>query len=357
MGLYKRESVWWMSFTHNGKQIRRSTETEDKKLAIRIFDKLKGEIAEGKWFEKPPDDECLFDDFKEDLARDYKLQNRKSLDRAELSMKHLGAFFDGTLVKGITSSLIEAYIVFRKKEGASNGTINRELSALKRMFTLGERHNPPKVMNPPFVLKLKESQPREGFFEYEEYVLLRDLLPCHLKAVLTIAYFTGMRKQEILSLKWDQINIHEKKITLWAGTTKNDQKRVIFMPGELYDVILSQKKRRDDSYPDCPYVCFREGQQIKNYQTAWHTACKKANLVGKLLHDNRRTAVRNMSRAGIPDTVTMKISGHKTRSVFDRYNITSEDDLRIAANKIAQIYQDKQAAIKSKQTIITNLSH
>ena len=99
---------------------------------------------------------------------------------------------------------------------------------------------------------------------------------------------------------------------------------------------------------DC---CFREGHQIKNYQAAWHSACKKTNLIGKLLHDNRRTAVRNMSRAGIPDTVTMKISGHKTRSVFDRYNITSEEDLRIAAEKIAKAYQDKQMSIQQHEIL------
>lgn len=91
-----------------------------------------------------------------------------------------------------------------------------------------------------------------------------------------------------------------------------------------------------------------EGHPIKNYQAAWHSACERAGLIGKLLHDNRRTAVRNMSRAGIPDTVTMRISGHKTRSVFDRYNITSEEDLRLAAEKVARIFQDKQIA--SSQT-------
>ena len=331
MGLYKRDTVWWMSYTHQGRRVRRSTESEDKKLAQRIFDKLKGEVAEGKWFEKPAGENCSFTDIKEDFIKDYKLQERKSLDRAELSVKHLEAFFGDKLTIEITIDAIRNYIAGRKEEKASNGTINRELSALKRMFSLAQRHNPPKVINPPYVPKLKEAPPRDGFFELEEYVKLRDLLPSHLKTVLTIAYYTGMRKREILSLRWDQTDIFAKKITLRAGTTKNDQSRVIYMAGELYDVILNQKKIRDSCYPNCEYVCFREGHQIKNYQSAWHTACNKANMKGKLLHDNRRTAVRNMSRAGIPDTVTMKISGHKTRSVFDRYNITNEDDLRLAA--------------------------
>ena len=190
----------------------------------------------------------------------------------------------------------------------------------------------------------------------EDYIRLRDLLPDYLKPVLTIAYYTGMRKSEILNLKWQQTNVFEKRITLPAGTTKNDGRRIIFLAGELYDIYFEQKKLRDKHYPECNYVFFRDGHQIKNYQTAWHTACKRAGLVGKFLHDNRRTAVRNMTRAGIPDTVAMKISGHKTRSVFDRYNIISEDDLREAARRLLKLQGKKDCSAVSQGRIITFLS-
>lgn len=355
MGLFKRGQVWWMSFTYEGQQVRRSTETTEKKLAQRIFDKIKGEIAEYKH----PGlhiDKVKFEDLRADLINDYKLNGRKSLDRAELSLKKLGSYFGGMRAISITSDMIKSYVILRQESAASNGTINRELSALNRMLRLGSRQTPPKVINLPYISKLKESPPRQGFFELEDYNRLHGLLPDYLKPVLTIAYYTGMRKSEILNLKWQQTNMVEKSITLSAGTTKNDGARIIFLDGDLYDSVLQQKKLRDKHYPECEFVFFREGHQIKNYQAAWHTACKKAGLVGKFLHDNRRTAVRNMTRAGIPDTVAMKISGHKTRSVFDRYNITSEDDLREAAKKICQAAKEKKTALRASKQRITILA-
>jgi len=343
MALYKRGEIWWMNFSHQGRQILRSTKTKDKKIAKLLFEKIRGEFAGGKphWISI---DTVEFDDLKRELIKDYKKNSRKSLERASLSVEHLSSFFGCIKVKDITSDHIDNYIIYRQDQGVSNGTINRELSALKRMFTLGARQSPPKVINPPFVPKLKEGPPREGFFEYEEYIRLRDLLPDYLKLVLSLAFFTGMRKREILSLTWDRINMIEKKIILKNGTTKNDQGRTIYLSDKLYDAILNQKNTRDNNYPDCPYVCFNAGRQIKNYQKAWHNTCNKAGLTGKLLHDNRRTAVRNMSRAGIPDTVIMKITGHITRSIFDRYNITSEEDIRMAADKVEALYKDKQVS-------------
>ncbi len=176
---------------------------------------------------------------------------------------------------------------------------------------------------------------------------------------MTLTYYSGMRIGEVCSLQWRQVNWTEGKLYLQAQDTKTNTPRVLYLTGDLYRVLQAWKKCCDEKWPACPWICHRGAIRLQSLKHSWRKACERVGLgkmvldpekkrevwQGKIPHDFRRTAVRNMVRAGVPEKVAMAISGHKTRSVFDRYNIVNEKDLEQAARSLSAYFERETVTI------------
>ena len=285
--IYKRGKVWWIQYYRNGKPYQESSKSKKKMVARKLLDQREGEIAIGK-FPGIHYDKVIFDDLSKDYLLDYEYNSRKSLERAQISVKHLQKFFEGMRVVDITTTRIKAYIKTRMADNASNGTINRELAALKRMLKIGEQDN--KVSRLPYIPILEENNVRKGFFEHDEYLSLLSALPSYLRGIVTFAYHTGWRKSEILGLKWNRVDLREGTVRLETGETKNNEARTIYLNPELLRLLKIQNLRKNRN---CPYVFHREGNRVKDFRGAWKKACKETGIEGKLFIMNTMREWRN----------------------------------------------------------------
>lgn len=374
--LWKRGNVWWVRYYRDGIRREESARTSNRKVALDLLHLREGEVAKGVPIE-PANFRLTFQQATADLLNDYAINQRKTLDEAKRRLrKHLLPYFgSNTRLSDISSAHVRAYIVRRKAsteviraahdvkradgsvrhvpehrraiDGVSNGEINRELTVLKRLFTLAFQTG--KLLSRPHIPMLREQNTRVGFFTAEQFESVRSHLPADLQPLVTFGWLTGWRiHSEALPLTWAQVDFVAGVVRLEPHTTKNDEARQFPMTSELRQLLQDQRTRTDELQKQLgtiiPWVFYRlvakgrrgpkSAKRIIAFGKAWKAACRAAGCPGRIPHDLRRSAVRNLVRAGIPERVAMQMSGHKTRSVFERYNIVSEGDFTDAARKL-----------------------
>jgi integrase len=330
----KESAFYWIQYYSRGRQVRESCKSEKLAVAERLLRQRLGEAAAG--ILRPPRIERIkYEELRDALVADYQTNGRKWLRTGKdgepyiCGISTLDDFFEGFRAVDITTDRLRQFIRKQQEEnGSANGTINRSLALLRRMFNIAVQDS--KLRDVPYFPMLKEAPPRKGFLEHADFLRLRGELPEYLRPTLTMGYFTGMRLGEILGLRWSNVSFLDAQVRLDAGSTKNGDARNIPLVGELLEMLKIEREKN----PSGEFVFMRDDERIGSFRKAWISACDRAKLPGLLFHDLRRTGVRNLVRAGVPERVAMMISGHRQRQVFERYNIVSERDLKLAASKL-----------------------
>lgn len=372
-------AVWWIKFYDRGIPRRESSHSTDRKIAEKL---LKTRLAEVLTKTYVPRENIRIDELIADLVSEYRVNSQKSIDHVERRWQlHLKPFFTRIRACDLTTDRVRRYIDTRLATGAQPATINRELALLKRAFNLARECTPPKVKLVPHIPMLKESNVRRGFLESGGYTRLAEAcgrVGLWMRALLECGYTYGWRHEELLNLRVRHVDLLAATIRLDPGTTKNDQGREVSMTQTVRELLTEcvRGKHADD------HVFTREdGEPVVDFRAMWSRVCCAAGVGemlcrnceqatdlekhcsncgrdwtrdelkyrGLIFHDLRRTAVRNLVRAGVSERVAMTISGHKTRSVFDRYHIVAPSDLREAARKLENNQQNEREAIEKSR--------
>jgi integrase len=335
----------WIKYYQNGRAVRESTGTTKETVARRMLRAREGDVEHGIPI-TPKMGRVTFEDASKDLLNDYTVNGKKTHDHTKRRIDlHLATqevdgkkVFAGRRLANITTSDIRAYVAARQAAKASNGEINRELSALKRMYTLAVQAG--KLHGKPYIPMLQENNVRRGFFEREQFESVRRALPAPLRPVVAFAYLTGWRvTSEILTLEWRQVDWNGRVVRLDPGTTKNGEGRTFPFTAELEQLLNEQLVEHEAMKKEQPprivaRVFHRDGEPIKDFRGAFTSACTAAGCPGRILHDFRRTAVRNLERDGVSRSAAMAMVGHKTEAIYRRYAIVDAGALRDAAAKI-----------------------
>jgi integrase len=338
--------TWCIQFSFRNRQYRESSGSTRRADAVKLLKKRMAEVGAGKRVVSLAAERTTFENLMAILRDDYHVNGRKSARRMGTSIDRLAEVFSGSRAVDITTERIRTYMRQRLDAGKAHSTVRNEINALRRAFRLA--HESGKVAEVPHFPKLEVNNTRTGFFEEAEFRKVLEHLPAPVAAIAEFGYLSGWRLGEILPLRWLQVDREAGVIRLEVGSTKNNDGRVLpfsVLPA-LRQVIERQlaytREVEQRKSLIVPWVFHRNGREIRNLDTAWKIACEKAGCPGRIFHDLRRTAVRNLERAGVSRSIAMKITGHRTEAIYRRYAIVNEADMAEGLGKLAG-YLDRRA--------------
>jgi integrase len=376
VAVYKRGGVYWYQFVFDGRRVQRSTKQGNRKAAIGIESAYRTALAKNDVGIIEPKKEMrtvgqLLDELKDLYEHGKKF--RYSTQNASLIEKTRRAF-GSKLAVNLTDEDVSHYVRQREAAGEQPATTNRVLQCMRAAF------KDAKIEPPALPFRDEAGNKRKGFFTAAEMdQVLANLPDDGLRDFVRFGYITGMRKGEIESLRWD--NLTDDVLTLLAEDAKDGKydRTIPVGEGELKKVMDQRKDARSIKTDGgaiglSKYIFHRgDGQPVGEFRKAWKTACIAAGVgkmvcpkcesegvekrcpkckaprkyAGRIFHDTRRSAVRDLVRAGVPQKTAMEISGHRTDSVFHRYNIIDEADKRAALRAAENYRKEQQNAVVS----------
>jgi len=326
MGIFLKGDDWFIDYYARGRR-KREKIGSSKALAENVLRKRKLALAENKFLDIKKHEKIKFEDFANTFIELHSKPNKKpsSVRRDLFSIKKLSTFFAGKYIHDITTLSVEKYKSLRTQEAAP-ATLNRELACLKCMFNKGIKwgkidHNPVRDVN-----LLKENNQILRYLEKDQIPRLIDNCPDYIKPIVTLAVFTGMRKSEVLNLKWADVDLERGLIHL--HDTKNGESRKVFLNNRVTSVLRDLKRR-----PDSPYVfCNEEGKPYNNIKKSFVAALKKIGIINFRFHDLRHTFASQLVMSGIDLNTVRELMGHKSLEMTLRYAHLSPDHKRHAVH-------------------------
>jgi integrase len=347
--IFQRNGIYWCAYYVNGTEHRESTkkidEREAQKYLAKVIKQVHADQIGARTFVSPKSCRMKIRELVAALRLDYEHSGKLSPQNAS-ELRRIDKDFGDTRAIQLPAERVQRYVHGRLVEGAKPATVNRLLTFLIRVYSLAVENRHLSEQDVPRIKLLqKVHNTRKGFCNRPEFDAIHSHLPVDLKDFALFGFLTGWRKGEISSLTWQ--NVHDGTIRLDDEDSKNGEGRSLVTAGELAQLMERRQAARMAGNVLSSFVFHRNGGPVKRFQKAWASACRKAGCPERLFHDLRRSAVRNLIRSGVPQFVAMSISGHKTVSMFKRYAITSEDDLKAAMEAVARYNQQQVSNVLS----------